>query len=146
MSAIRPIAICIFRRNNQILVTEYRDPEPNPRLYYRPLGGAIELGEHSTQTIVREIREELGEAVTQLCLLGTLENIYTIGGKIGHEIVQVYDGQFENTDLYHQAELCAQEDNGEMMRVVWKPITDFASGNPPLYPNGLYELLQQPSF
>jgi hypothetical protein len=60
--------------------------------------------------------------------------------------VQVYDGQFENTDLYHQAELCAQEDNGEMMRVVWKPITDFASGNLPLYPNGLYELLQQPSF
>jgi 8-oxo-dGTP pyrophosphatase MutT (NUDIX family) len=141
MSHIRPIAICVFRYRDRILVTEYTDPPPEPRLYYRPLGGAIELGESSVQTIVREIQEELGESVTQLRLLGTLENIYTIRGNIGHEIVQVYDGQFQNSALYDQAELRAWEDNAEWLRVLWKPLDDFAGGNPPLYPNGLYELL-----
>jgi 8-oxo-dGTP pyrophosphatase MutT (NUDIX family) len=141
MNHIRPIAICVFRQRDLILVTEYIDPPPEPRLYYRPLGGAIELGEHSAQTIVREIHEELGETVTHLRLLGTLENIYTIRGNIGHEIVQVYDGQFQNSMLYDQAELRAWEDNGEWLRVLWKQLIDFASGDPPLYPNGLYELL-----
>ncbi|MBN2304427.1 MAG: NUDIX hydrolase [Anaerolineae bacterium] len=141
MNRIRPIAICVFRHRNLILVTEYTDPPPEPRRYYRPLGGAIELGEHSAQAIVREIREELGETVTHLRLLGTLENIYTIRGKIGHEIVQVYDGQFQNAALYDRVELRAWEDNGEWLHVLWKPLSDFASGNLPLYPNGLYDLL-----
>ena len=141
MNRIRPIAICVFRQRDSILVAEYNDPPPDPRLYYRPLGGAIELGEHSIETVAREIREELGETVTDLRLLGTLENIFTIRGEIGHEIVQVYDGQFQNSALYDQQALHADEGEGVIQRVVWKPLADFANGDPPLYPNGLYELL-----
>lgn len=145
MNRIRPIAICVFRQRDLILVTEYVDPPPASRIYYRPLGGTIELGEPSSETIVREIQEELGENVIHLDLLGTLENIYTVQGNIGHEIVQVYDGRFQNLTLYEQPEFRIVESNGESQRVLWKPLDDFATGNPPLYPNGLYELLRSPA-
>jgi NADH pyrophosphatase NudC (nudix superfamily) len=43
---IRPVAICVCRDRDRILVAEY---EEKGRLYYRPLGGAIEFGEHGNE-------------------------------------------------------------------------------------------------
>ena len=42
--AIRPIAICVLRRHDEILVIEGRD-ESRDLTFYRPLGGGIEFGE-----------------------------------------------------------------------------------------------------
>ncbi|WP_460164643.1 NUDIX domain-containing protein [Pseudomonas sp. S2_F03] len=53
----------------------------------------MEFGETSAQAIVREVQEELGLAITDVRLLGTLENIFTYAGRPGHEIVQVYDAR-----------------------------------------------------
>ena len=78
MSRIRPIAICLFRYENKILVAEGKDPIKD-QTFYRPLGGGIEFGERSEETIRREIREELNEEVTALRYLGTLENIFVFG-------------------------------------------------------------------
>ena len=55
---IRVIAICIFRRNNRILVFEGFDAVKSSP-YYRPLGGGIELGETSEAALIREIGEEI---------------------------------------------------------------------------------------
>ena len=138
---IRPIAICIFRHNGRILTAEYYDAVKQ-QYFYRPLGGGIEFGEYSRDTIVREIGEEMGTAVTNLCYLGILENIFIHEGKPGHEIVQVYDGEFVDKDLYDSPTLTGFEDNGEMFTAVWKPLSDFLSENaPPLYPDGLIDLL-----
>ena len=91
MSQIRPLAICIFSHGNKILVSEERDPAKG-EIFYRPLGGGIEFGEHSTDTIHRELIEEIEAKVKDLVYLGTIENIFTFNGIPGHEIVQVYDG------------------------------------------------------
>ncbi len=48
---IHPIAICICRDGDRILVAEYRE---KGRLYYRPLGGAIEFGERGAEAVRRE--------------------------------------------------------------------------------------------
>jgi 8-oxo-dGTP pyrophosphatase MutT (NUDIX family) len=90
MNQIRPIAICVFRNNNCILVFEGYD-KATDKVFYRPLGGGIEFGEHSQETICREIMEEINLEVdeTTLKYLGTLENIFTYMDDIGHEIVQV---------------------------------------------------------
>jgi len=139
---IRPLAICIFRYDDRILVAEGYDPVKK-QTFYRPLGGGIEFGEHSEQTVHREIMEEIGAEVRDLKYLGTLENIFVFNGNPGHEIVQVYDGVFEESGLYEQAEVEGNEaDVGESFKAAWKKISDFVEGKSTLYPSGLLDLMR----
>jgi len=141
-NAIRPIAICVFQHDGRILVVEGYDPLKQ-QAYYRPLGGAIEFGEYSADTIVRELQEELGAAVTNLRYLGALENVFTYNGQQGHEIVMVYDGAFADATLFEQPHLGGAEDNGAPFRAVWLSLADCRRpAAPPVYPTGLLELLE----
>ncbi len=140
---IRPIAICIFSQNGRILVLEGYDPTKH-EIFYRPLGGGIEFGEHSQEALEREIQEELNTAVTNLRYLATLENIFTFDGQPGHEIVQIYDGQFVDKSLYHCPVIKGREEGGQRFTAFWKSLNDFEGKSaPPLYPDGLLELLRQ---
>jgi len=139
---IRPLAICIFRYNNHILVAEGYDPVKKES-FYRPLGGGIEFGEHSEQTIHRELMEEIGAEVGELKYLGTLENIFVFNGIPGHEIVLVYDGVLKDSGLYKQAEIVGHEaDINEPLKAVWKRISEFVEEKSTLYPSGLMELMR----
>ena len=141
MSHIRPLAICIFNHNGKILVSEEHDPSKGDT-FYRPLGGGIEFGEHSTDTIHRELMEEIGAEVKNLVYLGTLENIFTFNGEPGHEIVQVYDGELRESGLYEQAVISGYEAEVNLsMKVVWKGLDEFSSGKSILYPDGLLKML-----
>ncbi len=93
--------------------------------YYRPLGGGIELGETSEAALIREIREEINQAITDLRLLGVLENIFTVEQHMGHEIVFVYDGRFCDEQIYDLASLTIQEDSGETLRALWRDLDSF---------------------
>ena len=142
MNQIRPLAICIFRRNDRILVAEGYDPVKNEH-FYRPLGGGIEFGEYSEQTIRRELWEEIGAEVCELKYLGTLENIYVFNGTPGHEIIRIYDGGLKNQELYEMPEIIGREmDIDASFRAVWKHIDEFGAGKSILYPTGLLELLK----
>jgi len=139
---IRPLAICVFRHNDCILVNEGYDPVKQ-QTFYRPLGGGIEFGETSEQTIQRELMEEIGAEVRDLKYLGTLENIFVFNGTPGHEIVQVYDGVLKDSGLYEQAEVEGKEaDVNESFKTVWKRISEFVEGKSTLYPSGLLDLMR----
>ena len=143
MPHIRPLAICLFRHNGKILVSEEHDPSKGVT-FYRPLGGGIEFGERSTDTVHRELMEEIGAGVKDLVYLGTLENIFTFNGEPGHEIVQVYDGALEEAGLYEQTLISGHEaDVNLSMKVVWKHLDEFGPGKSILYPEGLLEMLRQ---
>ena len=138
---IRPLAICVFLNNDRILVAEGYDPIKE-QTFYRPLGGGIEFGERSEETIHRELMEEIGAEVSDLKYLGTLENIFVFDGKPGHEIVQVYDGVLKESGLYEQAEVEGKEAEIDLsFKAVWKSLDEFGEGKSILYPNGLLELL-----
>lgn len=140
---IRPIALCIVWRADAVLVYEGFDPSKR-QTFYRPLGGGIEFGEHSSAAAVRELREELGTRFLVPQLIGTIENIFVYDGETGHEIVQLYEGTLGDTGLYARDELVANEDNGLQYHVRWMPLASFLSyGAPPLYPEGLLALLTQ---
>jgi 8-oxo-dGTP pyrophosphatase MutT (NUDIX family) len=144
MNRIRPLAICVFRHNNCILVAEGYDPVKNQH-FYRPLGGGIEFGEYSEQTIQRELKEEIGAEVSELIYLGTVENVYVFNGTPGHEIIQIYDGVLKDPELYGMTEIIGREgDIEDSFRAVWKPIDEFGAGKSILYPTGLLELLKEP--
>lgn len=137
---IRPIAICVLRRGNQILVMEVPDVVKGT-MGYRPLGGGIEYGEYTRDAVQREIREELGVEITDVVHLGTTENIFTHMGALGHEVVFVYEGRFPEAGLYESDFVQGVESDGGLIRAVWKSLDDFA--REPLYPNGLLELLSE---
>ena len=107
---------------------------------WRRPGGTIEFGERGSETVVREIREELGEEIRDAAYLGTVENIFTYLGAEGHELVRVYAARFADTRLYERERFDCIEANGARFTCVWKPIADFRSGVP-LYPDGLLAMI-----
>jgi hypothetical protein len=140
---IRPLAICVFRYKDRILVAEGYD-SVKEEYFYRPLGGAIEFGEASVDTICRELMEELYAEVDKESLkyIGALENIFYFNGSPGHEIILIYDGVLKEPKLYDQAVIIGNEtDMGESFKAMWKSINDFGEGKAILYPTGLLEML-----
>jgi 8-oxo-dGTP pyrophosphatase MutT (NUDIX family) len=140
---IRPIAICVIRNGDRILAGEGEDAVKG-QAFYRPLGGAIEFGETSSDTIRRELMEEIGADVANLRYLGTIENIFTFLGETGHEIVQVYTGDLTDRSLYERDWIEGREETIDgfiPFRAVWVSLADCRAGGPPLYPEGLLELL-----
>lgn len=142
MNQIRPIAICVFRNNDRILVAEGYDPVKD-EYFYRPLGGGIEFGETSAETICRELMEELNVEAEKdsLRYLGALENIFHFNGTASHEIVMIFDGVLKASGLYDQPVIVGKEANGEDIRAVWKGLDEFGAGKSILYPTDLLDML-----
>lgn len=137
---IRVIAICLFRRNGNILVFKGFD-SVKETYFYRPLGGEVDPGETTEDAIVREIREELGQDIVDIHLLGVLENLFILEGKPGHEIVFVYDGRFSDESVYQKTSLTAHEDNGDIFEATWRSLESFNNSHR-LVPESLLLLLQ----
>ncbi len=121
-------------RDGALLVSESPDP-----LFQRPLGGHVEFGEYAHQTVHREFREELDQELTDVRLLGVLENIFGWQGGTQHEVVFIFSAAFAAADAYEVEEQLIL-DNADR-RVLWRP-ADAVS--PPLYPAGLSELIARP--
>ncbi len=138
---IRAVALCVFLHEGKLLVGEGFD-KIKRQSFGRPLGGTIEFGESSRETIVREIREELGAEISYLRFLTTLENIFTYNGDLGHEIVLLYWGEFVDPGYYQRSPIYGIE-NGDPIHAIWVPLSDFKRGLMPLYPNGLLEIIEK---
>lgn len=138
----RPLAICIFRKKDDVFVGELYDASKD-EVFYRPLGGTIEFGELAREAVRRELQEEIGAEVTNLRYLGALENLFTDEGGFGHEIVLVYEGDFADKAFYEAETVPAQEEDGMKFTARWKPLQDFREGKAPLYPDGLLRLLSR---
>lgn len=146
---VRPLAVCVIIEGGNILVQEGYDVVKK-ELFYRPLGGKIKFREKGSKTIVRELKEEIQADIVDILYLGTIENIFTYNGEDGHEIVRIYSGKISNKDLKNKRTIRGFESDGEPIKAVWLPITKFIGTSltqnkksaPPLYPDGLPELIQ----
>lgn len=136
---IRPIAICVCHDGDRILVAEGHDSKKG-QTFYRPLGGTIEFGERGDETVRREFLEEIAAGLTEVRYLGMLENIFIYEGQRGHEVVLVYDGRLSDAKLY-KVETIQGDELGHPFQAVWKRLDEFGPGKPPVYPEGLLELL-----
>lgn len=136
---IKPKAMAVFRRGNQILVNEVR--ESDGRLVgFRIPGGHVEFAEYAQDTIIREIREELGAEIADVQKIGVLENVFTYMEQTGHEIIFVYAARFADEALYAEDSLTAHEDNGTAFTLVWYDPKNLPEGAA-LYPDGLLDLI-----
>ena len=121
------------------LVWHSRDETKTPPDFHRLLGGHLELGEATVDGVCREILEETGTTLEEPRLLGVVENRFVYQDRPGHEIVFVYTGRLADPDVV-PAEGGWLADDGDPIRVVWRPFDDGAM-DVPLYPAGLDALL-----
>jgi ADP-ribose pyrophosphatase YjhB (NUDIX family) len=121
-------------RDSALLVSE--GVTPAGEVFHRPLGGHVEHGERATDTIYRELAEEIGQALSDVRLTGVLENIFTWNGAIQHEIVFVFTAALADHAAYEIPEQLIR-DAATKTRVIWRS-ADTVS--PPLFPAGIAEI------
>jgi ADP-ribose pyrophosphatase YjhB (NUDIX family) len=133
---IKAMAVIRRPRDGALLVSEHVGSREPP--FQRPLGGHVEFGEYALDTIYREFLEEIGQAVTDVRLLGVLENIFPWRGGTEHEVVFIFGAAFADQAAYEIEEQFIRDDTEPKSRVIWRA-ADAVS--PPLYPAGLSELI-----
>lgn len=83
-------AAVVIIHNDKILV--HRNINSN---HYALVGGRVELGEDSIETVKREIKEEMGKEIEIIGYISTVENFFTMNGKKYHEIEFVHLAEFK---------------------------------------------------
>ncbi len=137
---IRAVALCVVINGDRVLVRRHID-HGRSRVFFRPPGGTIEYGEHSLDAARRELQEEIDAEVTNLRLLGCVENIFQHEGGTGHEIVFIYRGDFADPAFYQHETIDGQEADGQDFVACWLPLAAFTPEQP-LYPTALLDLLR----
>ena len=132
----------IIKGNYILLEEQNRKHSQGNGIYYRPVGGTIELGERSEEALVREYKEEIGADIEIIQYIDCIENIYKIDDNIGHEITLLYTVKFKDEALYQQ-ETFTVEDVGKRTVAKWIPLDDIMHERVILYPVGLSALIKQ---
>ena len=86
-------AACLINHNNKILFHKNINSD-----HYCIIGGRIEIGESSEQTIKREMMEELKKEIEITGYVGTIENFFEIDGEKYHEIMFIYKAEFKEDE------------------------------------------------
>ena len=84
-------AACIIKHNNKILLHKSDDKD-----HYCLIGGRVELGESSENTIKREIKEEIGWDNITYAFLALSEEFVTDKGYNNHQINIIYKGIYND--------------------------------------------------
>lgn len=136
---IRPLALCIIKYQDKVLVGDGYDSKKN-EVFYRLLGGGVEFGETGEKAVKREFKEELDTDLENVKYITTLENIFTYNGNPGHEIILVFSGDFVKKELYQRKDLVIL-DTAEKHKTSWQKIDDFKEKKLILYPMGVIHCL-----
>ena len=135
---IRASTICVIRHGDRILAAP--GYAGNKGVFYRPLGGEIDFGEHSSEAIRRELREEIGVEITEPGYLGVIENFYTLYDVPQHELVIVYEADLTDSSLYEVSSMQGEE-GGRAFAVEWVSLSEFTEGRASLFPDGLLDMI-----
>lgn len=137
---IRPLAIGIARRGDQILVMRVLD-DAGALKGVRPPGGTIEFQETAAVALAREFQEEFGCAIAVEGAAQVLENLYEHHGAPGHEIVFVYPIRLLDAGFYARDRFTIDEGNGMLVEAEWFDLARLRAGEVALFPDGLAALI-----
>jgi putative intracellular protease/amidase/ADP-ribose pyrophosphatase YjhB (NUDIX family) len=138
---IRPLALAIIRNERGELLLQEGYDSVKKEKFYRPLGGGIDFQETGEAAVVRELEEELGAKAHVSRLVATFENIYEFEGRPGHEIVLLFEAEFDDPSMYEKHEMTVVEGGQVISRAVWRSLEQIRAEQTNLYPEGLDEAL-----
>jgi len=133
----KAFAVIVNEERSHLLVFEGHD-SVRDLTFHRLLGGHIEFGERAQDTVVREIREEIGLDLAEPRLLGVLESIFEHEGRSGHEVVFVYEGRVDRLETIPGGGIAMLDE--PQTTVVWRDLRN-PPPDVPLFPDGLDELV-----
>ena len=129
-------AACIIKHNNKVLLHKSDDKD-----HYCLIGGRIEIGENSENTIRREIKEELGKEIDIIGYVSTIENFFTFEGSKYHEYMFVYEAEFKNEkDKLIEDTLCNIEGK-DYLKYYWIDLKDI--DNVDIKPKAIKDILKE---
>jgi ADP-ribose pyrophosphatase YjhB (NUDIX family) len=138
----RATALGIVVRDGYALVEEFcGEHSQGTGAYCRLLGGTIEFGERSADTVVREFREELGVEVSVIRYLGCIENIFEVQGRTGHEIVQLYEVRWPDDERARTKDPIPVTEGQRVGVARWIKVAELLGGGRVLYPTGVGEAM-----
>ncbi len=121
---IRPLALAVVRRGDRVFVNESYDTVKE-ETFFRPLGGKIEFGERGCEAVVREFREEIDAALSNVRYLAMFENLFSYEGQPGHEIVLMYEADFPDKTMYERERVTGVSGSDEPINASWQPLEKF---------------------
>ena len=139
----RAKALGLIFKDHHVLLEEYEGKHSKGTGYfYRPIGGTIELGEKSVETLIREFKEEIKVEILVKDYISCVENIFKIDSNLGHEIIQFYLVEFTDKTLYRKESYEITEGN-KITYAKWISIVEILEGKKVVFPEALVELLQE---
>lgn len=129
-------AACIIKHNNKVLLHK-----TDSRNHYCLIGGRVEIGENSENTIRREIKEELGKEIDIIGYVSTIENFFTFEGSKYHEYMFVYEAEFKDEkDKLIEDTLCNIEGK-DYLKYYWVDLKDI--DNVDIKPKVIKDILKE---
>ena len=132
-------AACIIKHNNKILVHKNTNED-----HYALLGGRIEIGESSEETIKREVLEELRKEIDITGYIATIENFFEMKGSKYHEYMFIYKAEFKEEKDKLIEETLRNMEGKDYLKYEWldlEHIEDY-----PLLPKVVDEILKEKAY
>lgn len=126
----------VIIHNNKVLVHKNVNSD-----HYALVGGRIEIGENSVDTIKREIKEELGKDIEITGYISTIENFFEMKGSKYHEIMFVYKVEFVNEEDKRIEYTLENIEGKDYLKYEWLELDKIEQY--PLWPKAIREVLKE---
>ena len=129
----------IIIHNNKVLL--HKNINEN---HYALIGGRVEIGENSVDTVKREIKEELGKDVEITGYISTIENFFEMKGSKYHEIMFVHKIEFTNEEDKNIEYTMKNIEGKDYLKYEWIDLDKIDEY--PLAPNIMKDILKEKKF
>lgn len=112
--------------------------------HYALIGGRVEIGENSADTVRREIKEELGKDIEITGYISTIENFFEMKGSKYHELMFVHKIEFTKEEDKKIEHIMKNVEGKDYLQYEWIDLDKIDEY--PVLPKAIKEILKENKF